>query len=257
MNSIKLANLMDDYLDVSRNARYERWQYDNSINSAIKNIIDSITGTPENPISNFQTTQTYQDALYTLQKTQSAAPTANIALYPADYRSLDSIFATIGGVSYFCKPTNQNKLGPLLIDSFRAPSDTKPYYIQDTTGFRILHGAGTVTSVDLNYLKTPAVVTIGKQSQLILAGTAITNALSYIAVDISVQNGVTYNIGDQFTAVGTVLTSGTIILASNVVNTDLPEKVQEQIAKLAASILNGTVSDFPKSAFAEKQASQS
>lgn len=257
MNAIKLASLTDNYLDVTRNARFQRWEYDNAFNSAIKNFIDSITGTIENPISNFQMNQTYQDALYTLQKTQTAAPTLDVALFPADYRSLDAIFATIGGVSYYCRPTTQNKLGPLLIDSYRKPSDTKPYYLQNLTGFQILHGITSVTSVDLNYIKTPAVFTIGKENQLISAGTPIVNATSYIAVDPSVQNSVQYNIGDQFTAVGTTLTSGTVIAFANTLTTDLPEKVQEQIAKDAATIMLGQTQAYNNSAFAEKEANRS
>ncbi len=257
MNSIKLASIADDYLDISRNGRYYRWQYDNAFNSAIKKFIDSITGTIQEPISDFQLNQVFQDSLYTLQKTQTAAPTADVALFPTDYRSLDSIFATIGGVKYYCRPTTQNKLGPLLIDSFRKPSDTKPYYLQDLTGFTIYHGSGTVTSVDVNYIKTPAIFTIGKDSQLINAGTTITNGSVYIAVNPSVQNSIEYNIGDQFTAVGTALTSGTIILASNTTTTDLPEKVQDQIAKSAAEIMAGNVSDFQRAAFADKEAKES
>lgn len=246
-------------MDVTRNARFQRYEYDNAFNSAIKNFIDSITGTEAEGVSNYQINQIYQDNLYSLQKTQSAAPSSDIALFPADYRSLDSIFATIGGISYYCRPTTQNKLGPLLIDSFRKPSDTKPYYLQNTTGFTIYHGAGTITNVDLNYIKSPAIFSIGKDSQLIAAGIGVlTVGLSYIATDPSVQNGVQYNIGDQFTAaVTTNLTSGTVILFSNTLTTDLPEKVQEQIAKEASSIMSGNVSDFNRSAFAEKQADQS
>lgn len=258
MNAIKLASLADDYMDTPRNGRFFRIQYDNAFNSAQKNFMDSITGTPDAPISNFQLNQVYQDNLYTLQKTQTAAPTADVALFPADYRTLDGIFATIGGTAYYCRPTTQNKLGPLLIDSFRKPSDTKPYYLQNLTGFKIYHGSGTVTSVDLNYVKIPAVFTIGKDTQLIDAGVAVlTLAVSYVATMPSVQNGVSYNIGDQFTAaVTTTLTSGQVILFSNLVTLDVPEKAQEIIAKLAASILAGSASEYDKSGFAEKEASK-
>jgi len=250
---------MDGYMDVTRNARFQRIEYDNALNSAIKNFVDSILGTIEKPISNFQYSQVFSDNLYTLQKTQTAAPTLDVALFPADYRSFDGMYATIGGVAYFCRPTTQNKLGPLLTASFRGPSDTKPYYLQNLTGFKIYHGSGTITSVDLNYVKQPATVTIGKDSQLISAGAGVvTIGQVYIAVDPSVQNGVSYNIGDQFTAAGsTTLTSGTVILASNTTTCDLPEKTHEQIAKNAASILLGQTQAYNPSAFAEKEASKS
>lgn len=258
MNAIKLAALADDYMDTPRAGRYYRIQYDNAFNSAIKNFIDSVLGTEQNPISNFQLNQFFNDNLYTLQKTQTAAPTSDVALYPADYRTLDSIYITIAGTQYYCRPTTQNKLGPLLENSYTKPADNNPYYLQNLTGFKLYHGTGTITSVDLNYVKSPTTFTIGKESQLITPGaTVLTNGASYIAVDPSVQNAINYNIGDQFTAVGTNLTSGTVILASNTQTTDLPEKVQEQIAKSVASILTGSASDYDKSAFAEKEAAKS
>lgn len=257
MNAIKLAAIADSYMDVTRNARFQRVEYDNAFNSVIRNFIDSIMGTVEVPISNFQQNQVFQDDLYTLQRTISAAPTLDVAAYPTDYRTLDSIFATIGGVRYYCRPTTQNKLGPLLIDSFRKPSDTKPYYLQNTSGFTIYHGIGTITSVEINYIKQPQSFTIGKQNQLIEAGTPLTNGLAYIAVNPSVQGAFFYDIGDEFTSAGTVLTSGTVIPAVFTSTTDLPEKVHDQIAKMAASVMSGNISDFNRSAFAEKEAAKS
>lgn len=256
-NAIKTASVIDDYLDNPRGARYFRIQYDNAVASAIRNIIDSIIPSdPTKPIT-VEIQQAASDNLYTLLKTQTAAPTTDIALYPADYRFFDSIYATIGGVQYWCRPTTPNKKGPMQDDSFRRATDIKPYYFQQLTGFKILHGIGTVTSVDLNYYKTPLVFSIGKDSQLISAGTAIVNASVYIAVDPSVQNSVSYNIGDQFTAVGTTLTSGTVILASNTVAIELPEKLHDKVAKLAAEILLGQTQQFNQSAFAEKEADKS
>lgn len=256
-NAIKNANLTDSYLDTTRSARYQRIEYDNAFNSAIKNFIDSITGTEDNPISNFQLNQVYQDNLYTLQKVQNAAPVTDTALYPTDYRSLDKIFATIDGIRRYVRPMTQNKQGPMLDDSYRTATDKLPYYLQELTGFKILHGPGTISSVELNYVKAPTTFTVGKDTQLISAGTPITNGSSYIAVDPSVQNGVSYNIGDQFTAVGTTLTSGTVILASNTVTIELPEKTHDQICKMAAEIMSGNTSDFQRSAYAENQASKS
>lgn len=258
-NAIKLQYITEGYMDITRNGRVQRIEYDNAFNSAIKNFIDSITGTSENPVSTYQLNQVYQDNLYTLQKTQSAAPSSDIALYPTDYRSLDKVFATINGIVVYCRPMTQNKLGPMLDDSYRVATDDLPYYLQDTTGFKIFHGTGTITNVDINYIKTPQVFTIGKDTQLINAGTGVlTIGLSYIATDPTVQNAVSYNIGDQFIAAGsTTLTSGQVILTTNTTTTDLPEKVHEQIAKMAAEILLGSIKDFDKAQFADKEAKSS
>jgi hypothetical protein len=96
---------------------------------------------------------------------------------------------------------------------------------------------------------------MGDESQYINAGVGVvTIGASYIATELSVQNGVTYQIGTQFTAaVTTTLASGQVILASNTTTTDMPEKCQDELVKLAASILLGVTSAFENSAFAEKE----
>ena len=95
---------------------------------------------------------------------------------------------------------------------------------------------------------------MGVESQYINAGTGVlTNATSYIATEESVHNGVTYQIGTQFTSVNTNLTSGQVIKASNTTTIELPEKCHDQIAKMAAEILLGTVSAFDNADFTEKE----
>ena len=258
MNAIQTANLIDTYMDVTRAARYQRQEYDNATRDAIKIYIDKILdGKLRGKDISFESEQVISDDLYTLQALQSAAPTADVALYPPDYYFLTSIFATIAGSRTYVRPTTQNKLGPLLEDSFRAPSDSKPYYLQTATGFKIYHGPGTVSNVELNYLKTPALFTIGTDAQLITTGGTLTNAATYIAVDVSVYAGTTYQIGATITGSGAALTSGTVILASNTVPIELPAKTHEEIAKIAAEILSGVTSDYNRSAFAEKQAAKS
>ncbi len=253
MNAIQLLTRVQFYCDVTRNARYERYEIDTAVNDYMAMFIDQIVenmAADENRTISFQSEQVITDKLYTLQKTQTAAPTADVALYPADYFMLTSLFPTIAGASPYARPTTQNKLGPLLDEAFDPPSDTMPFYLQQTTGFKIYHGTGTITSVDLNYVKLPVTFTIGTDSQLINAGAGVlTNATSYIATEVSVHNGITYNVGTQFTSANTNLTSGQVILASNTVTCELPEKTHEEISKGAASLLLGVVTDFPKSQY--------
>lgn len=260
MNAIESLYRIELYLDVTRNARYQRVEIDSAVKDAMRNYMDYIIDDDVNPKkqSGIQSEQIISDELYTLQRRQSAAPTADIALYPADYYTLLDIFATIAGKSYYCRPLNQNKLGPRLDDAFDAPSDTEPYYLQQTTGFQIFHGPGLLSNVDIDYYKTPANFTIGTDSQLINAGLGVlTIGASYIATEVSVENSVTYNIGTQFTAATANLTSGQVILASNTVPIELPAKTHEAICKIAAEILSGATSDFPKSQFASQQAAKS
>lgn len=254
MNAIQEANLIDIYLDVTRNGRFQRWEYDNAVNNAMTDFMDNILDDFKNKNgASFQSEQTISDDLATLQKTQTAAPTANVALFPNDYYFLTSLFVTINGNTTYCRPTNQNELGPLLEDSFRKPSDTKPYYLETSTGFKIYHGTGTITSADLNYLKLPNSFTIGTEQQLITSGGTLVIGSSYIAVDVSVENSITYQIGTQFIAGTAVLTSGTVILASNTVPVEMPPKTHQQIAKMAAEMLSGVVQDYNRAAFTAKQ----
>ena len=261
MNIIKLHSRVDLYLDNTRGARFQRWEYDNAVNDAVQNFIDSILNPDEaiKKVNGFQSDQYISDNLYTLQKLQTAAPTADVALFPTDYQYLTSLLATIGGVQYYCRPTTINKLGPLLLDSYRKPSDIKPYYVQTTTGFKVYHGSGTISSCDLNYIKTPATVYSGKTSQLISAGVAVlTNAAVYIFVEPGTFNGTAYDIGDEFTcAATTTLASGTVILKSLVTDCDLPGKTHELIAKSAAQIMLKITANYPASQAIDSEAQKS
>lgn len=247
MNAIQLLNLCDMYLDSTRAARYQRIEYNNAFNDATLIIVDDV-------VRRFQQEQVLSDEVYTLMATQSAAPTGDVALVPSDYYFLTSLFATIGGTQYYCRPTTENKRGPTVNDTYRAPSDTKPYYKQQSTGFKILHGSGTVTSCELNYIKMPATYNCGKDSQLIDSGTGvISSGQVYVATEPSVHNATSYNIGDEFTAANNDLNSGQVILKGNTTTSDLPVKVHRKLAKLAASILSGAAQAYNPSAFAEKE----
>lgn len=257
MNSIGTLYRVELYLDVTRNARYQKVEIDSSVRDAMRIYIDNIIDDYSDDKRNItQGEQTISDELYTLQRRQSTAPTADIALFPADYYNLLDIFATINGISTYCRPLNQNKLGPRLADAFDSPSANTPFYLQQTTGFQIYY-SGVLTNVDLDYYKIPVDFTVGTDSQLIPAGGTLVAGSSYIATQVSVENAITYNIGTQFTAATTVLTSGEVILASNTVPIELPPRAHEAVAKIAASILGGAVSDFPKSQFASQQTDKS
>jgi len=253
MNAIETQNRIDFYVDNTRGARYERIEYDNAVNDAIKKFITSITDD-----IGFQRSQSVSDKLYSLQKTQSAAPSSDVALYPNDYLSLTSLFITISSVEVYCRPTTQNKLGPLLNDTYRKPTDKKPYYIQTSTGFKLYHGSGTITQAKLDYIKKPAIFTIGKKSQLLHSTDILVNASVYVCTEPTTYAGSTYNIGSTFTASGTTtITEGEVMLLSATTSIELPESTHEQIAKMAAEIMSGNTQDYNKSQFIEKEASQS
>ena len=258
MNAILIKERIDFYIDRTRNARYYRYNYDQAVNDAIRIFIEQRAGDKKQVQGlSYQAEQQITDELYTLVAVQNAAPTADVALYPSDYYFLTSLYATIGGSSVVVTPTTENKLGKLLQNSFLSPSDEEPRYLQGATGFSIYHGSGTISSVELNYLKRPATFTIGTESQLIGSGTTLTISSVYIATNNSVHAGITYYPGDEFTASSTTLTSGQVILASNTTTVATPAKTHEEISKMAASIMVGTSADYTKNAFIQSQANKS
>ncbi len=258
MNAIQIKERIDFYIDRTRNARYYRYNYDQSVNDAIRLFVEQRAGDKKQVQGlSYQSEQQVTDELFTIEAVQSAAPTADVALFPSDYYFLTSLYATIGGTRVIVTPTTENKLGKLLQNSFLAPTDSQPRYLQTATGFKIYHGSGTISNVEVNYLRRPTNFTIGTEAQLIGSGTTLTVSSIYIATNNSVHNGVTYYPGDEFTAVSTTLTSGQVILKSNTVTIDLPLKTHEEISKSAASILTLTSADYQKSQAVQSQANKS
>lgn len=251
--------LCDLYMDVSRNGRFFYSDYNNAFNNAVQNYMDKCIGdeTERDPM-NFQWNQQIRDDLYTLIATSSPSitngtvvnnkyfsATSSHILFPADYYDFISLNVLIDSFTDYSKPIRYDQAGPLLKDSFRHPTNLKTYFCEDSTGLTVFRGVGgTFTSATLNYIRQPAAFSVGNESLLINAGTAISNSTSYIATEISVQGGVTYQIGDQFTSSSIVLTSGQVILTSNTTSLDLPLKAHSDVAKIAAEILLGVTSNY-------------
>jgi hypothetical protein len=269
MNPIQIMNRIDFYNDSTRVGRYYFADYNKAVNSAIKDFIDSRMGDePQRQPDNFQWIQQIRDDLYTLIKSSTLTPTNGTAVtnryyshtpshinFPADYYDFVALNVLIDSYTTYSRPTDYNEVGPLLEDSFRHPTNQKTYYNEDSTGLTIWRGVGgTFSSASLQYIKTPNSFSIGSEAQQIFPGGAVlTNGLSYYAIDVSVQSGVTYQIGDQFTAVGTALTSGVVILASNTTALELPEKVHDEICKAASRIMLLVTANYTASQAVESE----
>jgi len=273
MNAIQIDNRIEFYLDATRNARFQRIEKSGAVNDAIRKFIDDRFGDlgHKSPYS-FEFTQQVRDDLFTLIKSATPTVTNLTAITtnygttgvsritnPTDYYELISWTTTITGIITFAQPTSYNGLIPLLEDSLKHPTNTYPYYLEDATGYKFYKGTTGTLVVGIDYIKTPATYSMGTDGQLINFGAAVlTIGLSYIATEVSVQNGVTYQPGTQFTAaVSTTLTSGQVILASNTTTCDLPDKVHEIIAKMAADILSGVVSDYTREQYLSKEVKES
>ena len=271
MNAIQIDGRIEFYLDATRNARYGRLEKSGAVNDAIKKFIDDRFGDKENknPYS-FEFTQVVRDELFTLIK-QGTPTVTNLAnrtndyytigisriTNPTDYYDLISWDTTIDGIQTFARPTIYNELGPLLEDSLKYPTNKRTYYLEDATGYRFYKGTTGTLTVNIEYVKTPATFSMGTDNQLISPGNNLIFGLDYIAVEESVNNLITYQPGQLFTAGAINLVSGQVILASNTTTTDLPNKVHEIIAKMAADILSGVVSDYTREQYLAKEVKES
>ena len=268
MNSIQIKNKIDFYNNISKNARYYRFEYDDAFNIATIQYINSRMGDQSK-----RTPEMYQqirDDIYTLEKVATVTFTPGTAItnryyevlpatgpVPSDYLDFGLLMCLIDGYTTYARPTDNNELGPLFENSFMHPSNDKPYFAYSTTGFKLYRSnSGTLTSATLTYLKFPATFTIGLETQLINTGGVLTNAAVYYATEQSVYAGTTYAIGATITGTGAALTSGQVILASNTATSDLPPKAQDDLCLMASKIMLGVVRDFQASAFSEKEANE-
>lgn len=256
MNAIQLRDRIDFYNDRYKSPRFADSNYMDAINSAINMLFKDKTDNKKVfRRYSFQSNEQVRRELYTLIKTATIVPTGDVVVYPADFYYFGEMNTTVDGVSNYSKPTNFNELGPLLDNPFKKPSASKTYYIENSTGLKVYYGSGTsFTSASLTYLKVPNTVSIGTESNKITAGNPVlTIGLTYIVYADAVHNGVTYYSGQTFAATATSLTSGTVILYSLVTNCDLPDNVHDEVCKMASEIMNGTIEDYNKSAFMQKE----
>ena len=265
MNAIQSFNRVNYYMDITRSARFLFAEYNTAFNGEIIRFVDEIMGgkdgrSPED----FQWNQVVRDSLFTLISTATPSITNGTVVtnkyysatpshinVPTDYYDYVLLMCKIDNYTTYAKPTTYGSIGPLLEDSFRHPTNSKIYYNEDSTGLTVWRGVGgTFSTATLTYIKYPPAFSMGNENNLISPGGAVlTNGASYIATEVSVQNGTTYQVGTQFTAAGTALTSGQVILASVTVQICLPDKVHEEICKRVAAVMSGTIQAYNPAKF--------
>ena len=267
MNAIQTYYAVNIYANTTHGDRYFFSEVAKAVNDAIDKKIDSITDTAkQNKMSGIDRVQQYRDELFTLIK-EYAAPVTPINIineevtqehipYPNDYRTFAALQTKIGNFSTFARETTYNEFMPMIECSFRKPNNKKPYCLEDSTGYKTFRGIGQTMTTNLYYIKKPLDFKMGAEEDVIKAGLGVLAInTNYIAVDISVYNGIQYLEGDVFTTNGalTNLTQGEVILASLTTSIELPEKTHDQIAKMAADILLGITKDYEASNFVEKE----
>ncbi len=271
MNAIATKIRIDYYNDLTRSARFTFAEIAIAVNDAIQQFIDEKIGDEmsQNP-ENFQWTQQMRDDLSTIIKTASptisngAVVTTRYGSFipssfttPTDYYYFVSLSTLIDGFTSYARPITYNELGPLLQDSFKMPTNKLTYYVEANGTYTVWRGpSGTFTSAGLTYLKIPNTYSCGQESQLLTTGATLTNALVYYATEVSVYVSVTYQPGDVITGTGAALTSGQVILSTNTVPIELPERVQDDICKLASVNLLKVIQLFDSSQAIQSEVSK-
>lgn len=272
MNAAQTLNRINFYNDVTRNGRFTFAEITMAVNDAIYYFIDEMVGDPEHrDPRNLQFTQLIRENLQTLITTATPSITTGTVItnryysttpctiaQPATYYTFLTLNCLIDGYTEYARPTNFNERGPLLSDSFKHPTNKKPYFNENATGLTIYRGVGgTFTSCTLEFIRQVVDFSIGTESNLISAGGTLITGSTYLATEICVQNGTTYVVGTSFVAAGinitTSLTSGQCILASLTTPIDLPTKTHEEICNRAAAILLKNIANVAQSQAIESE----
>ena len=262
MNIVQMKERVDNYNDRTKSARFLLTQYTNTFNGVINDIFaDRVENDKQPRKYQFEATEELKRELYTLIKTVTTVPVGDLVAYPADYRYFANMFTTVDGVRTYCRPIEMSMEGPILEDSFRKPAPNKTYYIEKATDFKVLWNGTAFTSAEITYLKTPQQVYLGQETDLINSGGTLAVTTQYIVFDNAVyfDGTITHNYapGDIFTTTAvTTLISGSVMLASIPINTDMPDNMQDEISKLTSEIMMGNVQSFDKAQFIEKEAEE-
>ncbi|MFA5036924.1 MAG: hypothetical protein WC479_07085 [Candidatus Izemoplasmatales bacterium] len=229
------------------------------IRSTINNIIkDRYDNFKIGKSYSFQSTQNLRDQLGDLVKQTSAIVAAgNLlpkTLFPADYRHIVSTSIRVDGKDYWAVPTTYDELRTLEVDPFSQPTIEIPaqvYYTEQDLGLVVHWGTeGVLQSGYFYYIKHPAQVNYGTEydsTHTFVVGNIV------IAIEITVYNGVTYQIGQEITIVAGFLTitSGTVVIGYT--NTDLPLLLHEEIALSAAQLGINITENYNKGTILERQ----
>ena len=259
MNTVELIARIQFYSDRTKSPRFnDTDHYLPALNVAQNTILnDRYYNIKKKTGYSFETVQRLRDELRSLVRYNiPILVVSNAISLPNDYMFELMMNITIDGTSRASKSVSYNEINSLSKNSFQEPSIEYPVHFESDGGINFLFGdTGTPSTANLTYLRKPA--TIFKDSSVIVAGVGVLTIGNtyYVNVGPVTSDSITYATGDTFVATSADMTGGGDV--TYIVNSDLPDILHEELAKVAASVLQGTVNDYPGSAFAEKQAAKS
>ena len=252
MNAIEVKEHVDFLNDRSRNARFSFNQYNIAGREAQIKIFNQYC---DNEVG-------VREWLYTLLTTvtptiSAVTTTSTYTIkhfpYPADFEYFSKLNVYVDGILTEVFPLANDEENRMLQDSFKIPNKRKTYHLENATGYRIYGPpTGTVTA-EFTYLKSPSDFSVGQESNLINTAGLLSLNVTYLAVETSVYNAITYPPGSTITGTGAALTSGQVIATSNTTPSNLPASTHEDLAKIMSEFLMGSVSSFDKAKFAASE----
>jgi hypothetical protein len=254
MNAISSYERVMSYLDRSRTSRFTFNQINITFVMVQKKIVEFFKDQPDEVRKYLYTLKTDATPAVTTLQTTSDYIVSHIN-YPADYYYFQVMNVFIDGTLAEVTPTDDDQLNRQLQNTYTAPTNKYIFQREDATGWKVYRGTTGTPTCELTYLKTPSNFYMGNESNLIDDGVGVLAPFTnYTVVNQSEYNGVTYNPADTFTTNSTQdLTSGQVILTSILVDSNLPEQVQEKMCWVVAGILSGDISDFNKAMFVDKE----
>lgn len=256
-NIVQQREAIMRWIDHVRSPRFTDIQYQASINSAIRKIVDDrYDNLRQNKSYSFESIQRIRSELYTLVNNSGTITTSGnyipIASFPTKFDYLLNVKVTIDSEDYNAIPITHDKKNIIDNDPFDKPDLTFPdnvYYVETSSGLEIIKGdLGTLSSGEFDYLASPNEVDFGTLVESTDASPHFSSDTTVIANDVTVYNAVTYQIGETINidiGVSTDITSGSVYYGYT--NHNMPVKLETEISQLAAALIMISPENFAKS----------
>lgn len=197
-------------------------------------------------IDTFQIDQYTRDYMRPIVKNSFAVTVAgNVITFPADYRGMIGLTLTIDGVTkYWTREILYNEKGPDFENSFMEPAPEYPSAIESSAGLTIYCGAGVVQSATMDYVVQQNEIQYSDTA--LVAGPAILTVgqVYYVFSGPVSHNSISYSAGQSFTAVNAAFSGAGVVYL--IVNTQLGAGCQEELCKVAAALISGTLGDVER-----------
>jgi hypothetical protein len=255
MNLIEMKYRIDHSLDRVNSPRFDLSQYVDAIRKAERRIVnDRIAPIKEPKNYSVERSQRLTEELFTLVvKTNPITPVNNQVPIPADNQYILLVGFNFNGITGYSIPMTHMQLSDVDENPFASPkipsgkNFNRVKHLTTNTGLELYYGANAgLTDVTISYIKHQAKVSLGKLSDIIEDGGALVIGTAYYILEESEINGITYYPGELINATAALLTTGKLIPAAVVVNSELPERMQDEVCNLAARIMSGDIEDYNK-----------